>query len=245
MRQTVGAVVLLTTLVAACARSGDDSVRVLAAASLTEAFEALAERFEATHPGLDVDVGFGASSELAAQIEQGAPADVFASADEVTMERVVERGGAGARPVVFARNRLAIAVEHGNPEGITGLDDLDRPGLVVILCAQQVPCGRFADAALRAAGVAVTPASRAANVKAALSPVALGEADAAIVYVTDVESSGAVDAVPIPEDVNVVGRYPIVSLAGADHEDGAAAFVEFVRSERGQRVLREFGFLSP
>jgi molybdate transport system substrate-binding protein len=140
---------------------------------------------------------------------------------------------------------LEIAVEEGNPEDIRGLDDLDEPGLIVILCAEQVPCGRFADEALARAGVSVTPASRAENVKAALAPVALGEADAAIVYVTDVQASGDVGGVAIPRTENVVATYPIAPLAEAGDDAGASAFIDFVRSGDGQEVLRSFGFLAP
>ena len=148
-----------------------------------------ASRFEDEQPTSTVEFSFAASSELAVQIQEGAPADVFASADETNMEKVVDSGDVTAEPAIFARNRLAIAVEQGNPEDIEGLDDLADPDLVVVLCASEVPCGRFADEALANAGVSVTPASRAENVKAALTPVELGEADAAIVYVTDVEAS--------------------------------------------------------
>jgi molybdate transport system substrate-binding protein len=248
----VGAVFAL--LLAAC---GDDAsssnpngglsgtVTVLAASSLTEAFEEIGGRFEEAHPEVDVELSFAASSELAAQIEQGAPADVFASADDVNMDRVVASGDVTAEPAVFARNELEIAVEQGNPEDIRGLDDLDEPGLIVVLCAEQVPCGRFADEALTNAGVSVTPASRAENVKAALTPVALGEADAAIVYVTDVQASGAVDGVAIPDDENVVATYPIAPVTEAGNPAGADAFIDYVRSAEGQEVLRDFGFLAP
>ena len=255
MRPIVGALAACLVLGAAC---GDDAspssgsegevsgtVTVLAASSLTDAFEELGSSFEETHPEVTVEFSFAASSELAAQIQQSAPADVFASADEENMQRVVDSGDVTRRPAVFARNRLEIAVEEGNPEDISGLGDLDRSGLVVILCAEQVPCGKFADEALANAGVSVTPASRAENVKAALSPVALGEADAAIVYVTDVRASDAVEGVVIPDDVNVVARYPIAQLAEAGNADAATAFIEYVRSDRGQRELRTFGFLEP
>ncbi|MGH8986186.1 MAG: molybdate ABC transporter substrate-binding protein [Acidimicrobiia bacterium] len=221
------------------------TVTVLAASSLTEAFEELGAEFEEYRPEIAVEFSFAASSELAAQIQQGAPADVFASADEESLQKVIDSGEVTAEPAVFARNRLAIAVEKGNPENIAGLDDLDQSGLVVILCAEQVPCGRFADEALANAGVSVTPASRAENVKAALTPVELGEADAAVVYVTDVQASGQVDGVAIPKDVNVVASYPFAPLAEAGNRDAATAFIRYVRSGRGQQVLREFGFLEP
>jgi len=161
------------------------------------------------------------------------------------MQKVVDSGDVTAEPAVFARNRLEIAVEEGNPRDIAGLDDLDESGLVVILCAGQVPCGRFADEALANAGVSVTPASRAENVQAALTPVELGEADAAIVYVTDVQASEQVEGVVIPDDLNVVASYPIAPIAEAANRDAATAFIEYVRSDRGGETLRELGFLEP
>jgi molybdate transport system substrate-binding protein len=226
-------------------RGASGTVTVLAAASLTESFERLGEDFEDRHADADVEFSFAASSELVAQIQQGAPADVFASADESNMEKVVDSGDVTADPAIFTRNRLAIAVEEGNPRGISGLDDLDDSGLVVVLCARQVPCGKFADEALANAGVSVRPASRAENVKAALTLVELGEADAAIVYVTDVIAGGMVDRVAIPDDQNVIASYPIAPLAEAGNGEAARAFVQFVRSVEGQRILQEFGFLPP
>jgi len=245
----IGGVALLT--IAGCDGDGEPSgglsgtVTVLAASSLTESFEQLGEDFEAEHPDVDVELSFAASSELVVQIQQGAPADVFASADESNMEKLVDSGAVTVEPPIFTRNRLAIAVETGNPRGIDGLGDLDEPGLVVVLCAEQVPCGKLADQALAAAGVSVTAASRAENVKAALTPVELGEADAAVVYVTDIEASDAVDGVEIPDNENVIASYPIAPLAEAGNPAAARAFVRFVRSADGQRVLRRFGFLSP
>jgi molybdate transport system substrate-binding protein len=221
------------------------AITVLAASSLTESFEQLGEEFERRHPDADFEFSFAASSELVAQIQQGAPADVFASADEANMQKVVDSGDVTAEPTTFTRNRLVIAVEEGNPRDIRGLGDLDEPGLVVVLCAQQVPCGKFADDALANAGVSVTPDSHAENVKAALTPVELGEADAAIVYLTDVEASGKVEGVDIPDDQNVIAAYPIAPLAAGGNPYAARAFVRFVRSTAGQGVLREFGFLPP
>jgi molybdate transport system substrate-binding protein len=248
---------LLLALVASCSDDNGDergasrpsslsgTLTVLAASSLTEAFAQIGDDFEQENPDVDVDVSFAASSELAAQIQQGAPADVFASADEANMQKVVDSGDVADTPTVFARNRLEIAVEEGNPEDIAGLHDLDRRGLVVILCAEQVPCGKFADQALAKAGVRVTPASGAENVKAALAPVELGEADAAIVYVTDVEASDQIDGVQIAAADNVIATYPIATLAESSNRAAANAFVTFVGSAQGQRVLRQFGFLAP
>jgi len=241
----VGATALLAVTGCGDGGSPGSDLTVLAAASLTEAFEQIGEDFERRNPDIDVEFSFAASSEVVVQIQQGAPADVFAAADESNMEKVVESGEVTAEPVVFASNRMAIAVEEGNPRDIGRLEDLDEPGLVVVLCAAQVPCGRFADEALTKAGVSVAPASRAENVKAALTLVELGEADAAIVYVTDVNAGDMVDRVAIPDDQNVIAAYPIAPLAEAGDGEAARAFVQFVRSGEGQRVLREFGFLLP
>jgi molybdate transport system substrate-binding protein len=223
----------------------EGTVTVLAASSLTDAFVEVARNFEERHPQVDVESSFAASSELAAQIEQGISADVFASADESNMDRVVDSGDVVAKPVVFARNHLEIAVERGNPKRVRSLADLERDGLVVVLCATQVPCGRFADEALARAGVDVTPASRAENVKATLSLVELGEADAAIVYATDTQASGGIEGVAIPPGQNVIAGYPIAPLAEAGNPRAAAAFIHYVRSADGQRALRRFGFLEP
>ncbi len=252
MTRLAAALVALTALAWGCGGGGDGgssglsgTVTVLAASSLTEAFEQLGDDFEAAHPDVTVAFSFAASSELAAQIQEGAPADVFASADEANMRKVVDSGDVTDEPTVFARNRLEIAVEEGNPRDIEGLADLDEDGLIVIMCAEEVPCGKFADQALASAGVTLTPASRAENVKAALGPVELGEADAAIVYVTDVEASDQVDGVTIAVDENVIATYPIATLADADDRAAANTFVEFVASAPGHRVLARFGFLEP
>ena len=224
----------------------EGSINVFAASSLTQAFTALGEQFERDHPGTMVvdNFNFAASSDLLAQIEEGAPADVFASADESNMTKIVEAGSAAGTPVVFARNRLAIAVEPGNPLGIESLADLASSDVKVVLCAETVPCGRFAEEALRKARVAVTPVSREANVKDTLGKV--GEADAAIVYVTDVRSTGTVTGVEIPDAENVIATLPIVALEGSGNPELAAAWVDHVTSPEAQRVLiDQFGFLAP
>jgi molybdate transport system substrate-binding protein len=243
-RRTAGLLLLLFAT-ASCRDGSGSTLTVLAASSLTEAFTRLGADFEREHPDVDVEFSFAASSELAAQIQEGAPGDVFASADVLDMRKVRDSKDVTGAPTVFARNRLEIAVEEGNPKGIEGLDDLDQDGLLVILCAEEVPCGRLADEVLSNAGVTITPASRAENVRATLAPVELGEADAAIVYVTDVQGSNEVNGVAIPPDENVIATYPIGVVSDSDERDTADAFVRFVTSGVGQKVLARFGFLAP
>lgn len=218
------------------------SLTVLAASSLTNSFTDLGQQFQTAHPGTKIDFSFGASSDLETQIEQGAPADVFASADESNVAKVVSAHDNASAPTDFAKNRLEIAVEPGNPKHIEALSDLTKPGVVVVLCDSTVPCGKFADEVLANANVSVTPKSRELNVKATLSKVELGEADAAIVYVTDVKSSGKVEGVPIPDAVNVLTTLPIVALKDSKHAALADAWVSFVVANE-QELVTKYGFL--
>jgi molybdate transport system substrate-binding protein len=219
---------------------------VFAAASLTDAFTELGDAFTTTNPEVAITFNFAASSQLVTQIGEGAPADVFASADVATMTKLTETGATGSDPVVFTTNIAEIIVEPGNPEGITGLADLARPELIVISCAPEVPCGRYAQQILDNAGVTVEFKSLEENVRAVVSKVTLGEADAGIVYVTDVLAAGdAATGVPIPVDVNVVAEYPIAITAEAPNPDAAQAFVDFVLSEEGQAILASYGFVAP
>jgi molybdate transport system substrate-binding protein len=218
-------------------------ITVLAASSLTNGFTALGKEFEAAYPGTKVTFSFGSSSTLEQQIEQGAPADVFASADQANMDKVVKAGDNAGTPTDFVKNKLEIAVEKGNPKHIATLSDLTKPGTIVVLCDVSVPCGKFANEVLTNAKVSVTPKSREINVKATLSKVELGEADAAIVYVSDVASSaGKVDGVTIPDDVNVLTTLPIVALKGASNSSVANAFVSFVAAHKDELVSK-YGFL--
>jgi molybdate transport system substrate-binding protein len=221
-------------------------VVVLAAASLTDAFTALGERFEAAHPGAAVVLSFAGSQSLATQIIQGVPADVVASADVAQVQRVAAAGLVRGRTATFATNRLAIAVEAGNPRGVSGLADLADPGLVLVLAAPEVPAGRLAARALAAAGVEVTPASLEVDVRAVLAKVELGEADAGIVYASDLVTAGpSVEGVDVPEAADVRASYPIAVLAEAPNPAGAAAFVALVLSAEGQAVLAQHGFGRP
>lgn len=217
---------------------------ISAAASLTDAFGAVRAAFEASHPEVEVTINFGASSTLATQIGDGAPVDVFASADETTMGRV-ETLLHGA-PVVFATNSLQIIVPKGNPNRITGLADLARPGVVYVTCSPEVPIGRYAARSLQAAGVTVTPRSLEPDVKGIVAKVVAGEADAGIVYATDVTATrGAATGVDIPATVDVTATYPIAMLRSATNATAARAWIDFLLSSEGRTILRERGFGTP
>jgi molybdate transport system substrate-binding protein len=222
------------------------TVTVFAAASLTGTFTQIGKDFEALHPGAKVTFNFAGSSALATQINQGAPADVFASAAPANMKTVTDAGNADGTPTIFVKNQLVIAVPKGNPKGITGLADLVKPGITVALCAPQVPCGAAANTALAAAGVKLTPVTLEQDVKSALSKVTLGEVDAALVYRTDVKAaSSGVDGVEFPESAQAINSYPIVVLKNAPNKTGAQAFVAYVLSDKGMAVLTQAGFQNP
>jgi len=242
-----------TTTAAAMTTAPDSSppgvsgpMTVFAAASLTAAFEEIGEEFMAANPDATVNFNFAASSELVTQINEGAPADVYASADQKNMTKLVDAGGNAGEPEVFVTNLLEIVVQPDNPEGITGVDDLANEELIVVMCAEEVPCGTYAAEIFANAGVTVTPKSFEENVKAVLNKVVLGEADAGIVYRTDVQSAGAdVEGVEIPDDINVVADYPIVATEEAANPEGAAAFIDFVLDDAGQEILAGYGFSGP
>ena len=223
-----------------------DTLTVFAAASLTEPFTELGAAFEARNPGADVAFTFAASSTLVAQITNGAPADVVATADTATMQRLVDSDVVDGELVVVARNRLTVVVGRDNPRAIRSVADLGAPDLVVVLAAPQVPIGAYSAEVLRRAGVSVTPRSLEADPKAVVAKVRSGEADAGIVYVTDVRAAGgAVAGVPIPDDLNVVASYPIARTRDASDAAAAQAFIEFVRSPEGRAILLDAGFLAP
>ncbi|MEV0005839.1 molybdate ABC transporter substrate-binding protein [Micromonospora sp. NPDC050980] len=222
------------------------TVTVFAAASLTESFTRIGRDFEAANPGVTVTFNFAGSSALANQIDQGAPADVFASAAPKNMQSVVDAGNADGSPTTFARNQLVIAVPEGNPKGVKALADLTRPGLKVALCAEQVPCGAAATKALTSAGVKLTPVTLEQDVKGALSKVKLGEVDAALVYRTDTRAADDdVDGVEFAESAGAINDYPIVVLRNAPNKPAARAFVAHVRSDRGAAALTAAGFQGP
>jgi molybdate transport system substrate-binding protein len=227
------------------ALSGD--LTIFAAASLTAAFDALAVQFEKAHPSVTVKpIDYDGSSTLATQLIQGAPADVFASADQANMKKVANAGLIQGTAAVFARNTLQIAVQPGNPKKITGLADLANPDLQVVLCAPQVPCGTASHTLLDADGVALKPVSEEQNVTAVLTKVSTGNADAGLVYVTDVTAAaGSVDGVRIPDADKAVNEYPIATVKGAPNAAVGAAFVTYVLSGAGVRVLAKYGFAKP
>lgn len=221
------------------------SLTVLAAASLTEAFTDAKATLEAANPGFSVTFSFAGSQQLVTDVIDGAPADVIATADQVTMQKLVSAGLVEA-PVSFARNRLEIAVAPGNPKGIHSLADLARSDVSVVLAAPAVPAGNFAKQVLAKANVAVTPKSLELDVKTVLEKVESGDADAAIVYTTDVSSApGKVDGVVIPDSQNVIAVYPIAVVKATLHPTVAAAFVEEAVTGDVQAAVQKRGFLSP
>ncbi|MFH9733455.1 molybdate ABC transporter substrate-binding protein [Streptomyces sp. NPDC017260] len=221
-------------------------VTVFAAASLKESFTALGETFEKQHPGTEVTFNFAGSDTLAASITSGAPADVFASASPKTMATVTDAGATAGEPSTFVRNQLEIATLAGNPDGISSLKDLTESGLKVVLCDKAVPCGAAARKALAAGGLELTPVSYEQDVKAALTKVELKEADAAVVYRTDVKAAGdKVTGVDFPESADAVNDYPIALLDEAPNAGAAKAFIDLVKSAEGQRVLTGAGFRTP
>ncbi len=233
---------LTLSLAGACAGDDEDAggdITVFAAASLTSAYEELGALYEEQHDGATVELNFAASTELAVQIAEGAAVDVFASADQVNMDKVANE--VDGEPSIFATNRLTILTEPGNPKGIEDVAGLADPELIIVSCGPEVPIGAYSQEVFETAGVDVEIDSEEADVKAVVSKVVLGEADAGLVYVTDAVAAGdAVASVEIPDDLNVVAEYPIAALDA----DGAA-FRDLVLSEEGQAILAEYGFAAP
>jgi molybdate transport system substrate-binding protein len=247
----IGALAALLSPIALPVHAADPTaaaqhVAVFAAASLTDVFKSIGGAFERAHPGSTVQLNFGASSTLVQQIRDGAPADVFASADEANMQKAADAGDLALPARIFAQNRLVIAVPAGNPAHIASLADLTKSGLTVALAAPQVPAGKYAAEAFGKAGLAVPAASQELDVRAVLNKVAMREVDAGIVYLTDVRAAGGkVNAIAIPDQYNVSARYPIAVLKHAADAPSATALVDYVLSPAGQAQLREFGFLPP
>ncbi|UZX04861.1 molybdate ABC transporter substrate-binding protein [Arthrobacter sp. CDRTa11] len=257
-------VVLATVILAACTPSGqagqagqggaDDggasgsggTVTVFAAASLKSPFTQLAKQFEAANPGTRVTLNFAGSADLATQIFQGAPADVFASADNRNMGKLLDEGLVEDEPRDFATNTLTIAVPPGNPAGIYAFHDLEKPGTKVVVCASQVPCGAAIRNIAEETGTSLTPVSEETSVTDVLGKVTSGEADAGLVYVTDAQGAGGkVESVPFPEAAQAVNSYPIATVKGARNKAAAQAFRELVLGSGGQAVLGAAGFGAP
>ncbi|MCG7633404.1 molybdate ABC transporter substrate-binding protein [Gordonia McavH-238-E] len=251
------AVAVATTgllLVAGCSSSGgtdtdstdstaSTTLDVSAAASLKKTFTAIADEFEEQHEGVTVRISFDGSSTLANQIEQGAPADVFASADEKNMDKL---GDLAVGPAVFATNTLVIVTAPGNPRGIASFADLNKPDVTAVICQSAQPCGAATETVERNTGVTVDAASEEQSVSAVLTKVTTGQADAGVVYVTDARGVGdKVATVTDPAFAAVVNSYPIATLTGARNADLAEQFVDLVRGADGQRILREAGFGAP
>lgn len=222
------------------------TVTVFAAASLKESFTTLGKEFETAHPGTKVTFNFGGSDTLAASITSGAPADVFAAASPKTMAIVTDKKDAVGTPATFVRNQLEIATLPGNPDKVSSLKDLTKSGLKVVLCDKTVPCGAAAQKALDASKLKLTPASYEQDVKSALTKVELKEADAAVVYKTDVHAAGdKVEGVEFPESADAINAYPIALLKNAQNATAAKAFIALVQSAEGRKVLTTAGFLNP
>jgi molybdate transport system substrate-binding protein len=250
MRRLVAALVAVVAATVAC---GDESsgapepqrLHVYAASSLTAAFEELAAQFEAEHDGVEVALTFAGSSDLVAQVDQGAPADVVASADEATMDKLV-RSELVTGPQPFATNVLAIAVPPDNPADVGSMADLGRPGLQLVVCAPEVPCGSAARELATRTGVTLRPVSEEQSVGDVLTKVTSGEADAGLVYVTDLAAAGDdVTGIEVPEAEEVVNVYPVAPVAGSDQADLAQDFVDLVLGDEGQEVLARLGFGPP
>lgn len=255
-RRQAGVAAAIVGLVAAACGDGADrtadpgevagEVVVFAAASLTDAFTEIGDEFVAAHPDASVTFNFAASSELAAQILEGAPAAVFASADLANMTKLTDADATSAEPVVFARNRAEIVVAEGNPFRIETVADLADPEPILVVCAPEAPCGSYATRIFDRAGIEVTPDSYERNVKAVITKIRLGEADVGIAYATDVAAaSDDVDGVVIPDQQNVVAEYPIVVVSDSGNPSTASAFVEFVGADRARAILADHGFASP
>jgi len=262
VRKLAGVLLVVPLLVAGCGSGTDDggaaaasssghpgptgTLTVFAAASLTGVFTAFGDQLEQENPDLDVQFNFAGSSALATQLTQGAPADVFASANEKQMTLVTDAGLQAEDPAVFTGNVLGIAVPKGNPGNVTGLADFGNADLTLAVCAPDVPCGAAAEAVFADAGITAQPDTEEEDVKAALTKVQLGEVDAALVYATDVQAAGAdVEGIPFPEAEQEVNAYSICVLQAAPNPVAAQAFVDLVDSDAGQQALADAGFRAP
>jgi len=236
---------LLLVSLAACgsdASSDKTTITVFAAASLKGAFTEIGKKYEAEHDGVSVKFNFAGSSDLVAQLQQGASADVLATADDATMKKATD-DDLVAVPDKLATNTLEIATPPGNPAHVDSLADLADPDLKVVVCAPEVPCGAAARQVEKATGVVIKPVSEEQSVTDVLGKVISGEADAGLVYVTDVKAAGdQVHGVPFPESAMAVNNYPIAVLSHGTHQATAGDFMDFVTGMRGQSILGAAGF---
>lgn len=248
LRSAAAAAIALTAAACGSGGSAEDpaaapvTLHVFAAASLQEPFEELGEQFESEHEDVTVEFSFAGSSTLVEQIQQGAPADVFASADTKNMDKLTDAGLEEADPVAFTTNTLRIAVPAGNPAGVTDLASLTGD-LNLVVCAPEVPCGAATETVEEAAGLEFAPVSEEQSVTDVLNKVTSGEADAGLVYVTDVEKAGdAVEGIDFPEAQEAVNTYPITTVDGSASPELGQEFVDLVTGEEGHKVLAGYGF---
>ena len=228
------------------AGGGDKTLRVSAAASLTQSFDQLSDEFEKDHPGVNVDVNYGGSSGLVQQLTEGAPADVFASADQKNMTKLTDADLAQGEPKIFATNVLTLVVPKDNPAGIRSIQDVLGKNVKLVTCAPEVPCGAATQKVEQANGVELAPVSQENAVTDVLGKVTSGQADAGIVYVTDAKAAGnKVTTIDIPMADEAINNYPIVALKDSEQPELAAQFVDLVTGEQGQKVLRDAGFGAP
>lgn len=260
MRRSLGTSLLVAVSVVALAACGsnDDAapsdstgepagtITVFAAASLKQTFAEIGALFEGAHEGSTVTFNFAGSSDLVAQLTQGAPADLFASADVNNMTEATDAGLVSGDPANFAANTLTIVTEPGNPKGISSFADLSRADLSVVVCAPQVPCGAATTRLEDSTGTDITPVSEESSVTDVLGKVTSGQADAGLVYVTDATAAGDnVTAVPFPEAAGAVNTYPIAVLEDSQNPELALEFLDYVTGPEGQKVLGEAGFAAP
>ena len=250
---------LLALLLAGCASSqlsGARTLHVFAAASLTDAFTELGEEFEAANPGVSVAFNFAGSQALRTQIEEGAPADVFASANQIEMDLLVTGAHvAQSAPQIFLNNKLVVLLPEGNPAVLQRLEDLANPDLKLVFAAEEVPVGEYTRQALEQMNgqfgrdfkdkVLANVVSNEDNVRQVVAKIQLGEADAGIVYTSDAAAAPELPTMEIPAELNVIAEYPIAALTRSASPDLANAFIAYVLSEHGQAMLQKWGFASP
>ena len=245
-RAVVSAFLLVLAVGCGAGESPRTTISIFAAASLKGSFTEIGQQFEKDNPGTNVEFSFAGSSDLVTQLTQGARADVFASADTKNMDKAAQEGLLAGGPVSFASNTLTLAVAPGNPKNIATFRDLARPGVNVVVCAPQVPCGSATQKVARAAAVELSPVSEESSVTDVLNKVTSGQADAGVVYVTDAKGAGdSVTAVAFPEAAGAVNAYPIAVLEQSENAELARKFVDSVTGETGQKTLSEAGFGKP